>query len=98
MYHWPCMKEEIVHFVKIYLMSQMNKTSNQKQGVLMQPLRIQPRPWHIVSMDLTTSLPKSQQYDAILVMVEKFTKFAHIVPTMGTATMLKTAKLFLNPW
>lgn len=49
-------------------------------------------------MDFITSLPESQGYDAIFVMVDRFSKLAHMVPTVGTATALETAKLFLNAW
>jgi ribosomal protein L21E len=49
-------------------------------------------------MDFITSLPESQGYDAILVMVDRFSKLAHMVPTRGTATALETAKIFLDAW
>jgi len=42
-------------------------------------------------MDLITSLPESHGYDAILLMVERFAKWAHMVPIVGTATALETA-------
>ena len=42
-------------------------------------------------MDLITSLPESHVYDAILLMVERFAKLAHMVPIVGTATALETA-------
>ena len=48
-------------------------------------------PWHSMCMDLITSLPESQGYDAILLMVERFAKLAHMVPIVGTATALETA-------
>ena len=97
-YYWPCMKEEIAHFVKTCVKCQMNRASYQKQAVLLQPLPIPPKPWHSVSMDFITSLPELQGYDAIFVMVDRFSKLAHMVPTVGTATALETAKLFLNAW
>jgi hypothetical protein len=55
-------------------------------------------PWHSVSMDFITSLPKSQGYDVIFVMMDRFSKLAHMVPAVGTATTLETAKFFLNAW
>jgi hypothetical protein len=42
-------------------------------------------------MDLITRLPESQGYDAIMVMVERFAKLAHVVPIVGTVTALETA-------
>ena len=97
-YYWPGMKEEIAHFVKTCIKCQLNRASYQKQAGLLQPLPILPRPWHSVSMDFITRLPKSQGYDDILVMVDQFSKLAHMVPTMGKATTLETPNLFLNAW
>ena len=37
-------------------------------------------------------------YDGILVMVDQFSKFTHMVPTVGTVITLETTKLFLNAW
>jgi hypothetical protein len=62
-----------------------------KQGGLLRPLPIPPGPWHCICMDFITSLPEPQGYDAILVMVERFAKLAHMVPIVGTATALETA-------
>src|SRR6202022_3745377 len=55
-------------------------------------------PWHTMCMDLITSLPESQGYDAILLMVERFAKLAHMVPIVGTATALETTWPFLKGW
>ena len=76
----------------------MNRASYQKQVELLQPLPILSRPWHNVSMDFITSLSELQRYDVIFVMVDQFSKLAQMVPTMGTATALESAKLFLNAW
>ncbi len=42
-------------------------------------------------MDLITSWPEPQGYDAILVMVVRFAKLAYMVPIVGTTTALETA-------
>ena len=34
----------------------------------------------------------------VTVMVDRFNKLAHMVPTVETATALETTKLFLNAW
>jgi hypothetical protein len=41
-------------------------------------------------MDFITSLPEPQGYDAILVMVMRFAKLAHMVLIVETATALET--------
>ena len=57
----------------------------------LEPWPIPPWPWHSMCMDFITNLPESQGYDAILVMVVRFAKLAHVVPIVGTATALETA-------
>ena len=49
-------------------------------------------------MDLITSVPESQRYDAILLMIKRLAKLAHMVPIVGTATASETALFFLNGW
>jgi hypothetical protein len=41
-------------------------------------------------MNLITSFSESQGFDAILLMVERFSKLAHMVLIVGTATALDT--------
>ena len=88
--HWPCIKEDITHFVKAWMKCQVNRASYQKQGGFLQLLPIPSGPWHSICMDLITSLLKSHGYDTILLMVERFANLAHMVPIVGTATALET--------
>ena len=45
-------------------------------------------------MDLITGLPDSQGYDAIMVVVDRFTKMIHALPTNGTVSSEGVARLF----
>ena len=47
-----------------------------------------------MSMDYIAELPKSEDYDAIYVCVDRFTKMAHFIPTHTTVTAEQTAQLF----
>jgi hypothetical protein len=69
---------------------QVNRTSYQNQGGLLEALPIPTWPWHCMYMDLITSLPEPQGYDVILVMIMQFAKLAHMVSIAGTATVLET--------
>ena len=65
------------------------------------PLQLLPKPvgaWHCICMHLITILPKFQRYDAILVIVERFAKLAHMVLIVGIAITLKIAEPILKGW
>ena len=51
-----------------------------------------------MTMDLITSLSKLQEYDVIMVMVERFANLAHMVLIVTIATVLETAYLILKGW
>lgn len=47
-------------------------------------------------MDFIEGLPKSQRYDSILVVVDKFTKYAHFVPLSHPYTALQVAQAYVD--
>ena len=47
-------------------------------------------------MDLITSLPTSDSFDAIFVIVDRFSKMAHFIPTNTTADAPTLASLFIT--
>lgn len=44
-------------------------------------------------MDFITNLPKSEGYDAMLVMLDMFRKLAPTVPTVGTINSVRDCKV-----
>jgi hypothetical protein len=73
----------------------MNKPSTQLPIGLLQPLPIPDRPWHTVTMDLITSLPLTRRgHSAIVVFVDKLTKWATYVATTTQVTAPELAQLF----
>jgi hypothetical protein len=60
------------------------------------PLPVPPRPWFSISMDYITDLPESETCDAILVIVDRFSKLAHFVPCRKAMTTLELAILFIQ--
>ena len=52
------------------------------------------QPWEHILVDLITGLPISKGYDAIMVMVDRFTKYIIAIPTSGELSSLGTTKLF----
>jgi hypothetical protein len=50
----------------------------------------------MVSLDFVEGLPKSSQFNCILVAVDKFSKFSHFIPLRHPFTSLSVAKLYLD--
>ncbi|MBW0592715.1 hypothetical protein O181_132430 [Austropuccinia psidii MF-1] len=47
-------------------------------------------------MDFITQLPLSNNFDSILVVVDRFSKMAILIPTYGTITALDLAQIFMS--
>jgi hypothetical protein len=47
-------------------------------------------------MDFNEGLPKSKQFDSIMVIIEKFSKYAHFIPLAHPYTAASLAKLFMD--
>ena len=82
---WPNLHHQVREYVASCVPCQMNKPSTQLPIGLLQPLPIPDYPWHTVTMDLITFLPHTKAgHDAIVVFVDKLTKWAIYVPTVTT--------------
>lgn len=71
------MKKEIKKFVELCVVCQTKKYSTQKPAGLLQPLPVPTQVWEDVSMDFITGLPQSRGYTAIMVVVDRLSKYAH---------------------
>jgi hypothetical protein len=98
-YYWPNLKDNAEKYVKTCLTCltcQQNQTLNKKQAGLLQPLLIPERLWESVSMDFMVSSPPSRGFDTIMVVVDRFSKMAHFIPTRDEATAQETCRLFFT--
>ena len=68
------------HFVVECLVCQQNKVETIKTLGLLQPLSIPIQRWTEVSMDFNTGLPKYEGKSAIMVVVDRLTKYALSCP------------------
>jgi len=63
------------------------------------PNSISEKAWLYISADFITKLPLAQGYDSILVVVDKFTKMGHFIPTTEKTSAEGLARLFRdNVW
>ncbi len=84
---WQGMFSDINGYIRTCVTCQRSKRSPVKPSGLLQPLHIPHGPWDSVSTDFVTGLPETKAgYDAILVSVDRLTKYVHIVPTTTKCT------------
>lgn len=95
-YYWKAMKKEVQQYVRNCHSCKRAKHSNYQYHGLLKPLPIPHRPWKDISCDFVVRLPYSQGKDAVLVVVDRFTKMRHFIPCNTATTSEQTAELFRN--
>ena len=95
-YWWPKMWEFVRRYINGCDTCARSKPSRHKPYGLLMPLEVPNKPWESISMDFITDLPNSNGYDAILVVVDRFSKMAHFIPCTKKISARTTAKLILQ--
>jgi transposase InsO family protein len=94
--HWPHMKEEIHKFVSECSVCQMHKIDRIAPPGLLQPVQVPNGSWEEVGIDFITGLPKSENKDAIMVVVDRFTKMCHLVGLTHPYSAEVVARAFVD--
>jgi transposase InsO family protein len=96
--YWPRIRKDIHAYLAACAKCQQNKINRRAPQGLLQSLAVPRRPGTHYAMDFVTHLPFSsrQEFDALLVIVDRFSKRVWLIPTWGTATAEVTAMLFLK--
>lgn len=98
LFFWKTLEKDSESYVRTCDVCQKIKTDHQKKIGALRPAHIPSRPFETVSMDLITGLPPSGEegYTAVLVIVDKLTKFAIVIPTYNQLDQDGFAKLFVE--
>ena len=96
LFHWPGMKQEVVTFIRNCDTCQRNKSENVLYPGLLQPIPVPTQAWTHIAMDFIEKLPKSQGYDTIVVVIDRFTKFGHFIRLSHPFTAKEVALAFLD--
>lgn len=96
LFAWPGMTKQIQTFVGDCTACKQVKIEHVKYPGLLQPLLVPDRAWQLISLDFIEGLPKSGTYNCIMVVVDKFSKYAHFVPLAHPFTAFQVAQAFLN--
>lgn len=95
-YFWPKMEDDVRLYVKACLVCQLDKTEKRKSVVLLQPLSNSKRLWQSISMDFISGMAKSKGQKSILVVVDRFSKYAIFMPAPHACPADKAAELFFK--
>ncbi|SJL10435.1 uncharacterized protein ARMOST_13821 [Armillaria ostoyae] len=79
-YWWPKIQKDIEAYVKGCETCQRTKSNTQAKSAPLHPNAIPTEPWTHVSVDMVTGLPDSNGHDALLVVVDRFSKAIILVP------------------
>ncbi|KAF8748302.1 hypothetical protein RHS01_10955, partial [Rhizoctonia solani] len=93
-YWWPGMKSSAKNGSNAA--QHASKPKSPRAGNCLKPLEVPPFPFHTISYDFITGFPKSNGYDAVLVVIDSFSKFGHFIPTTKKVTAKGLADLPRN--
>lgn len=92
--YWVGMQKTVRDFVRACDTCQRQKYAATTPGGLLQPLPIPNGVWEDLSLDFITGLPKSRGYEAILVVVDRLSKYSHFILLKHPYTAKSIAELF----
>ena len=95
-YWWPQMSRYIGKYVSTCDVCMRTKIIRHPPTGELHPLPVPVGPWDTISVDFVVELPESTGFDAVMVVVDSFTKRAHFIPTFTTLSASGTAGLFIR--
>ena len=90
------MKRDVQQYVQACDTCQRQKYITAAPSGLLQPLPIPERVWEDISIDFITGLPRSKGFEAILVVVDRLTKYCHFVPLKHPYSAKTLAEIFVK--
>jgi hypothetical protein len=94
--YWVGMQKRIRDYVRACDTCQRQKYAATSPGGLLQPLPIPNAIWEDLSLDFITGLPKSKGYDAVLVVVDRLSKYGHFILLKHPYTAKSVAEIFMK--
>lgn len=99
-YWWPKLEKDVEVYCKTCYQCQRMKSKRHRPYGEAHALPFPDRPWQEITMDFITDLPPSRRegcvYDAILVIVDRFSKMVLYIPTVKTVTSAELATILIR--
>jgi hypothetical protein len=96
LFAWCGMNTAVRDFVSSCHICQQAKPDRSKLPGLHQPLPVPDRAWQVINMDFIKGLPVLGRFNAILVIVDLFSKYAHFVGLRHPFTATTVASTFMQ--
>ena len=93
-YWWPGIKTDVKKYVQGCFKCQQNKVQHMKKAGELHPLKTPEGLWKEISIDIIGPLPKSNGQDAIVVIVDQFTKMICLKATTTNVSFKEIAKIY----
>src|SRR5258705_894523 len=95
-YWWPGLSRYVAKFITGCNACNWTKTfPTQKVGKLI-PNKVPDQCWQGISIDMIGELPDSKGYNAVLMVVDRLSKWIHAIPTVTSLGSARVAWLFLE--
>jgi len=85
-FYWPSMENDITTYVKGCESCQRNKIIHQKRRTELRPHDIPDQPWESISVDLIGPIPESKGHNAILAVIDRYSKMIRLILTTTELT------------
>jgi hypothetical protein len=96
LFAWFKLKQSVKDYVAQCSICQQAKIEKVAYPGLLASLSIPKNAWHTITLDFIEGLPKSAGYNCIMVVVDKFSKYAHFVALSHPFTAFQVAVTYLN--
>jgi len=93
-YWWLGLKEDVKRYVQGCFKCQQHKVLHQKKAGELHPLEIPQGPWQEISIDIIGPLPMSNGMDAIVVIIDRFTKIIRLKATTTNISSEGIARIY----
>ena len=90
------MRDDVEEYTRTCLICQLDKEERRRTPGLLEPLPVPNRHCESVSLDFITSLPKTGDLTGILVIIDRFSKYATFVLVSKYYSTEETARLFFR--